>query len=62
MILTNNKHRFYNDDSDLLKIENGLIFGKYFFNYAKNNHNILIVSDEQYKKILEKLKEIINEY
>lgn len=62
MILTNNNHRFYDDKNNLLKIENNLIFGEFSFYYAKDDHNILIVNNTQYNKIIEKLKEIINEH
>lgn len=62
MILTNNNHRFYDDKNNLLKIENNLIFNKYSFCYAKDDHNILIVNEIVYNKIIEDLKEIIDEH
>lgn len=52
MILTNNNHKFYNDVNNYLSIENGLIFGKYPFYYAKDDHNILVVNKTHYDAII----------
>lgn len=55
ILTTSDSHRFmiirenYNIEIDL---KNKLIFGKYPFNYAKNDNNILVVSDSVYKHIM----------
>lgn len=62
MIITNNNHKFYNDTYNYISIKNNLIFGEIPFYYAKDNHDVLVVTKTYYKQIIEKLKEIINEY
>ena len=54
MILTNNSHRFMILNTDVVDVDtkNRLIYGKYSFNFAENNPNILVVSDSTYKHIM----------
>jgi len=62
MILTNNSHRFMIITDEKLKIDhlnvvdidlkNKLIFGKYPFNYANNDCNVIVVTDSVYKHIM----------
>ena len=58
MILTTNEHISFYDKNNIIKIENGLIFGKYPFNKAKHDHNILVVTTNNYNNII---KEIIEQ-
>lgn len=64
MILTNNSHRFMILDTNFVDVDtkNRLIFGKYQFNFAENNHNVLVVSDSIYKHIMIDIEERVNEY
>lgn len=59
MLITTNDHRTFNDTYNLITIENNMIFGKYPYNKAKHDHNILVVTTNTYNKILEDIKEII---
>ena len=55
ILTTNNSHRFMIiRDEKLFDIDlkNKTILGKYYFNFAENNHNILIVDDKNYKHIM----------
>lgn len=65
ILTTNNSHRFMIiRDEKLFDIDlnNKTILGKYQFNFAENNHNVLVVSDSTYKHIMIDIEERANEY